>query len=129
VKRIKATGHWSFEIDPEFEVRENEDSVQANAGGRCVYVSSMIVGTAGNPVPAADLRKAAARKLTSGRISHVAEKIQGDAEFRVEGETRWLFGVMCANGTVATCVIDFADPGDAAWAESVWRSLRCDEAG
>ena len=54
MKRIRATGRWSFEIGPEFEVHENEDSVQANAGGRCVYVSSMIVGTTGNPVPAAD---------------------------------------------------------------------------
>lgn len=126
LKRVRATGDWSFAVGPEFEVVDNGDSVQAVHGNRIVYVSSIEVG--GN-APATALRKSVARNLGSGpRLAHVGDSVQGDAELRHEGEVRRLFGTMCSPGTVATCVVDFQEATDELWAESVWRSLLCNDA-
>ena len=123
--RVSATGAWTFEIGSEFELLDNGDSVQALHGDRVVFVSSLRVGTSEAPVPAAEVRSAAAKRLRSGEhLSHVGLSVQGDAEVRPDGDTWRLDGTMCADGTVATCVIEFLE-GDQPWAVSVWRSLRC----
>lgn len=127
--RVPATGGWTFIIGSEFEVRDNGDSVQAVHGNRVAYVSSLRVGTPDAPVPAATIRSTAASHLGSGeRISHVDHSVQGDAEIRLDEGVSRLHGIMCADGTVATCVIDFPASADRAWAVAVWRSLRCDGA-
>ena len=129
VNRVRATGGWTFTVGPEFELLDNGDSIQAVHGDRVVYVSSMKAGFPAGPDSAAALREIAARSFGAGpRLAHVGESVQGDAEFRHEGDTTRLFGTMCAPGTVATCVVDFKETGDGAWAETVWRSLLCDDA-
>jgi len=123
--RIALTGSWSILIGAEFEVVNNGDSVQAVAGERTVYVSSLQVG-APVPVPGDQLRAVASRRLGAGeRISHAVSACQGDATVSRVGDKWRLEGTMCADGTVATCMVDFNAAEDRAWAESVWRSLEC----
>jgi len=124
--RIALTGSWSISIGAEFEVVRNGDSVQAVSGERVIYVSSLQVGAPGQPVPGNQLRAVTSRRLGAGeRISHAVGPCQGDATVSRVGDKWRLEGAMCADGTVATCVIDFRADEDRAWAESTWQSLHC----
>lgn len=126
--RVPATGKWSLEIGPEFELIDNGDSVQAVHEDRVVYVSSIFIGTAEAGVPVAQLRAATAKRLGSGeRVSHLEQAHQGDAEVTPDDAGWRLQGTMCADGTVATCVIQFRDRAEQDWAISVWSSLRWDD--
>jgi len=129
--RIALTGSWSISIGAEFEIVNNGDSMQAVSGERVVYVSSLQVGAPGRQlVPGDQLRAVTARRLGAGeRISHIASRCQGDATVSRVGDKWRLEGAMCADGTVATCVIDFRAAEDRAWAESIWRSLYCQPGG
>jgi len=123
--RVPATGGWTFVIGPEFELLDNGDSVQAIHDGRVVYVSSFRVGTPEIPVRVAQIRATTATSFTAGeRLSHVAESVQGDAAIQRDTDAWRLRGIMCADGTYATCTIDFESTGDRIWAVDVWRSLR-----
>jgi len=125
--RLRGTGGWTLLVGPGFEVRDNGDSVQAVAGDRIVYLSSLRIGAPGAAVPAARIRALVAARLGPGeRLSHVGPSVQGDAEIRSKGDAWQLTGSMCADGTVATCVIDFRASSDRSWAISVWQSLLCD---
>lgn len=125
-ERVRATGPWSFVIGPEFELIDNGDSVQAAAGQRVVYISSKSVSSKGVPVNTAEIRATAARSFDSGAVlAHVAETEEGDAQIRQESDSLRLYGTMCSEGTIATCVIDFPDRDDEPWAISVWKSLAC----
>ena len=124
---MNGPGGWTFDIDAEFQLIDNGDSMQAVAGSRALYVSAMRV-TAANAAPtAAELRATASRSLRSReRLAHHGSAVEGEAEIRRDGDSFALHGVMCAAGTIATCVISFDAPQEAAWAESVWRSLTHD---
>jgi hypothetical protein len=125
--KVLATGRWAFLVGAEFEVVDNGDSVQAVHGERVVYVSSLSVGSVGGLVPAGQIRAGAASRFGSGeRFSHVGESVQGDAELFLDGGIWHLRGTMCADGTVATCMIDLPTTDDLDWAVAVWQSLRCD---
>ena len=125
--RVAATGGWTFLIGREFERLDNGDSVQAVHDTRVVYVSSLRVGKSDRLPPAAELRAAAARRLGPGeRVVHTGRSVQGDAEIRQERDAWRLRGTMCADGTVATCAIDFQSPEDRSWAVEVWKSLQWD---
>jgi hypothetical protein len=125
--KVSAMGGWTFVVGSEFEVLDNGDSVQAVDGKRIVYVSSLRVGKPEAPVRAARLRATAAGQFGTGeRFSHVGESVQGDAEASFEGATWHLSGTMCADGTVATCLIDFPTSEGLAWAIAVWKSLLCE---
>jgi len=126
--RVSATGPWTFLIGPEFEMIHNGDSVQAVHGTRGVFVSSLQVGRPEQPALADEIRKTAVRRLGSGeRLSHVGQSVQGDAEIHSDGDAWCLYGIMCSDGSLATCVIDFQDSDDRAWAVSVWKSLLCEK--
>jgi hypothetical protein len=128
-KKVIATGGWTFIVEPQFEVLDNGDSVQAVHGNRIVYVSSLRVGGPEWVVPAAQRRATAATRIVGfgERFAHVGDSVQGDAEVFADGDTWRLRGVMCADGTVATCMIDFRYPSEQTWAVSVWKSLACTE--
>src|SRR5262245_30722659 len=127
--KVSATGDWTFVVGSEFEVIDNGDSVQAVDGRRIVYVSSLRVGGPEAVVPAAQLRATAARRFGTGeRFAHVGESVEGDAEAFLEGGTWHLRGIMCADGTVATCFIDFPTSAELGWALAVWKSLLCEVA-
>jgi hypothetical protein len=123
--RIPTTGHWSISVPRHFRVVDNGDSWQAHQGERIVYVSSLAVQDVGSPVTPDALCVTAARAFAEGgeRHSHSAGSIRGVAEIRREADHWQLKGFMCADGTVATCVIDYASPQDREWALAVWRSL------
>lgn len=122
--KVSATGGWTFVVGSEFEVLDNGDSVQAVHGKRAVYVSSLSIG---GPMPAAQLRVTAAKRLGSGeRFSHEEESVVGDAELFLDGGALRLRGTMCADGTLAACSIDFGRPEELDWAVAVWKSLRCE---
>jgi hypothetical protein len=126
-KRVRAPGGWTVAIGSEFELRDNRDSLQAVHEERIVYVSSMRVGLPGVHLPAEKLRAAAAARLGAGeRLSHIGPSVQGDAEVSPNGDAWRLKGTMCANGSMATCLIDFHAANDRSWAISVWTSLLCD---
>ncbi len=120
--KVAATGEWTFVVGSEFEVIDNGDSVQAVDGRRVVYVGSLRVGGPDASVPAAQLRATASRNFGTGeRFAHVGESVQGDAEAFMEGGAWRVRGIMCATGTVATCVIDFPTYEELAWALAVWK--------
>jgi hypothetical protein len=122
--KVTGPSGWSFQIDVEYRLIDNGDSVQAVAGDRVVYLSALHVDTPSGKPSAVQLRRVASRSLRSNQqISHVASGVEGDAEIRNEKGSVALHGYMCATGTVATCVISFLAPDDGVWAESVWRSL------
>jgi hypothetical protein len=114
-------------VGPDFEVVDNGDSVQAIHGNRVVYLSSLRVGASGSPLPAAKIRAMTLASLEAGeRLSHIGHSVLGDAEIRPGGGGWQLSGTMCANGSLATCVVNFHAQSDRAWAISAWRSLLCD---
>ena len=122
--QVAGPGSWRFNLDAEFQLIDNGDSVQAVAGDRVVYVSAMRVGAVAEVPSAAQLRMTASRTLRSSeRMSHAAGGVEGEAEVRREADSFALHGFMCAPGAIATCVISFRRPGQAEWAESLWRSL------
>jgi hypothetical protein len=126
-KRTPTVGEWTILLPPTFETIDNGDSWQAYSGQRVFYVSSLRVGQPGAPrTPAEVLRVTAARSLSgraARRLSHEHRVVAGDAEIRAEGKAWQLKGFMCADGVVATCVADYANPDDEAWAVAMWESL------
>lgn len=126
-KKVFATGGWTFIVEPQFELLDNGDSVQAVHGNRIVYISSLRVGGPECPVPAAQLRATAATRMVwyGKHFAHVGDSVQGDADVFADGDKWCLHGIMCADGSVATCTINFCDPAEQAWAVAVWKSLAC----
>ena len=126
-KRTPTVGEWTILLPPAFETIDNGDSWQAYSGERVIYVSSLLVSDPGAPpIPAAELRVTVARAFSeqaTRRLSHEHGAVGGDAEIRAEGKAWQLKGFMCADGVVATCVADYANPQDEAWAVAMWESL------
>ena len=122
--QVKGPGKWRLDLGKEFRVIDNGDSIQAVAGDRVVYLSAMQISSGTRVPTAAEVRATASRSLRSSeRMSHRGHAVEGEAEIRRDAESLSLHGVMCASGALATCVISFKAAEDAAWAESVWRSL------
>ncbi len=126
-RRTPTVGEWTILLPPEFETIGNGDSWQAHSGGRVFYVSSLRAGNRGaSRTPAAALRATAVRtfpKQVARRLNHEHGTVCGDAEIRPENQAWQLKGFMCADGVVASCVADYRDPDDEAWAVSMWESL------
>ena len=126
-QRTPTVGEWTILLSPAFKTIDNGDSWQAYSGDRVIYVSSLCVGDPnGRRTPAKALRAAAARTFTEPnlrRLSHDHGAVYGDAEIRLEGTVWRLRGHMCADGVVATCVVDYPRQQDEAWAVATWESL------
>ncbi|HEY4216847.1 MAG TPA: hypothetical protein VGM67_06890 [Gemmatimonadaceae bacterium] len=117
-------GGWRVDLDAEFRLIDNGDSIQAVAGDRVAYLSATRVGDPTGPPAAAQLRRIVSRTMQSAeRFQHSEPTVEGEAEIRGEPDSFALHGFMCAAGSLATCVISFGKPQDAAWAQTVWRSL------
>lgn len=128
-RRIRATGDWSVLVPGDFEIIDNGDSVQAHKEGRIVYVGSLMVrDRRGEKIPAETSCATLAGKMMAStpahqRLSFAEGARRGEAHVGPR-EGRWqLKGVVCAAGTVATCVIDFPHQRDQAWAIATWKSL------
>lgn len=63
--RVMGPGRWRFNLDVEFQLIDNGDSIQAVAGDRVMYVSSVRVGAVAGAPSAAQLRPTASRTLRS----------------------------------------------------------------
>ena len=127
-KHCQATPSWSIFVPTDFVEVHNADSWQAHAGPRIVYVSSMKVANGENRAPAAALRVMAARKLAPPseveRYPRDEVEVQGDAQITSSATGFELKGFACADGNVATCVINFDHDDDRDWAIATWRSLQ-----
>jgi hypothetical protein len=128
LKHCQATPSWKISVPVSFVEIDNGDSWQAHADTRVVFVSSMKVVSAGTPVPASALRATAARRLgpdpEGGRYDLEGSDVQGDAQIVRKTEGLELKGFACADGIVATCVINFDRDDQREWAVATWRSLR-----
>ena len=126
-RRVSAAGKWTIAIPTHFEQIDNQDSWQAYAGSRVIYVSALTVRESdGMLTPIESLRTTAVRTLagSSGlRLTHSVDSLHGEAEVNREGAAWQLKGYMCAVGTIATCVVDYPMEEDFAWAVTTWRSL------
>lgn len=123
--RITATADWTIALDEGFAVLDAGDAFQAHKDGVVVYVSSVAIESHdGTPPGAEALLVAAARVLRAPeRYRCEGPETVGEAQL-VEEQDGWrLRGVMCAAGTVATCVIDIPGEGQAEWALAAWGSL------
>ncbi len=129
VGAVRTTGCWTVSVGPEFKFIINNDSWQAVHEARIVYVSSLAVTARdGGRTPSRELRVRAKANLKPGdHFSCEDAQVQGDATIYRLGDGWQLRGTMCADGTVAMCVIDFRDERHRDWALSVWRSLSCKE--
>ncbi len=122
--RIHQFGNWSFLIGAEFEEFNNGDSIQMVNGTRVVHISSLRVGSAEKPASMDQIRAIVAKRFSTGEhLTHTCDSLQGDAFINMKGDAWLLQGTMCADGTIATCVIDFQKPEDRTWAIDVWKSL------
>lgn len=122
--RIHQFGNWSFLVGAEFVELNNGDSVQMVNGTRVVHISSLRVGSAEKPASMDQIRAIVAKRLDTGEhLTIISESLQGDAVISMKGDAWLLQGTMCADGTVATCVINFQKPEDRSWAIDVWKSL------
>jgi hypothetical protein len=122
--RIHEFGNWSFLIGAEFEEFNNGDSIQVVNGTRVVHISSLRIGSAEKPASMAQIRAIVAKRFGTGEhLTYISDSLQGDAFINIKGDTWLLQGTMCADGTVATCIINFQGPEDRSWAIDVWKSL------
>jgi hypothetical protein len=128
LKRCQATPSWTICVPFAFTEIDNGDSWQARAHSTVVYVSSMKVADGASPVRAVALREIAVRKLASHPEveRHTLEEsaVQGDTQIFATATGFKLKGFACMDGSVATCVIDFAQEADRKWAIDTWKSLR-----
>ncbi len=126
-QRVPTVGRWTILLPRGFQVVNNGDTLQAYSGARVIFVSAMsIADPAGRPMAAMALRGAAAEALTTmtgEAYSQEGEEVCGDAKIFPDGTAWRLQGYKCATGSLATCVIDYVDERDRAWAEASWQSL------
>jgi len=128
LKDCRASGNWLVSVPAEFEEVNNGDSWQARAGGRIVYVSSLMVLESGTPVPPESLCASASEKLVpapDAQRHHFAVGGRvGEVQIARTATGYQLQGSMCVAGRVALCVIDFASADERDWALSTWKSIR-----
>ena len=128
-KHCRATGDWTIAVPTEFAMELDDDSWMAYEGDRCVYVASVAVRADGRDPLARSLYESASKKLAPAtaeieRFSHDEAGLVGGAQIRRDGDRFELKGLMCADGSVATCAIWFVRAEHRDWALATWRSLR-----
>ena len=77
-------------------------------------------------MPAKSLSLIAKKKLINSNYSTIdfeKSELYGNAVIIKNGNGYQLKGFVCALGSIATCLIDFEIPEDAAWARDTWESL------
>ena len=125
--RTVTMGAWSVLVAPGFQTIDNGDSWQAYCDSRVVYVSSLAVETPdGIKTPKEAIRAAATKRFAlpaQGRLIRENSGLCGEAEIARDGAVLRLKGFMCVDGSVATCVIDYAEEQDKDWAIRTWESL------
>jgi hypothetical protein len=128
VKQCRATGSWAILVPANFEEVNNDDSWQAHADTRFVYVSSIKVGGEDSPVPVASLRTTVSLKLAPSseveRHQFAESGVEGEAQITSTKAGLELKGFTCVDGCVATCVISFEQSQHRDWALATWKSLR-----
>jgi hypothetical protein len=131
-KRCAATPSWSIAVPVQFSEINNSDSWQATADTRCVYVSSIKVGGGDKgPPPASALCAASSSTLgkapSAERLRFEQSAMVGAAAIQHLDIGFELRAVMCVDGCVATCVINFENHEHRNWAIETWQSLRAVE--
>lgn len=129
LRRVDITGDWTMEIDDGFTAVVTGDQVTFADATRKVAVSSIRVDTpAGDAQPADQIRASLGPKLEADdvveRTSLSVGHLRGEAVIARQDERWSLRGFVAANGSVASCMIDFDHEADTAWAKETFRSLR-----
>ena len=126
--RVGTHGSWTADVPEGLTQLDNGDSWQAYDERIVVYVSSLqIAGPDGVGPTRTEIAAVAASDVPSGgdaeRLSFDSGTVIGQAAVApAEGGWR-LTGYAAADGTLATCVVDFAHPDDRDHVEGIWRSL------
>jgi hypothetical protein len=125
--RTGTMGAWSVLLAPGFRTIDNGDSWQAYRDSRVVYVSSLAVEEPdGSKTPKEAIRVAATRRFALPEPEWLIRdnpRLCGVAEIAPDGAVLRLKGFMCVDGSIATCVIDYAEQRDKDWAIRTWESL------
>jgi hypothetical protein len=118
-------------VPVQFREINNGDSWQSTADTRTVYVSSMKVGGGKVPPSASALCAASSKTLgqtpEADRLRFEQADVVGAAGIQNLDRGFALRGVMCVDGCVATCVINFENHNHRDWAIATWQSLRAVE--
>jgi hypothetical protein len=128
--RVPTNGSWTADIPEGLTRIDNGDSWQAHDERIVVYVSSLsIPDQLGGKRPRTEIAAVAADSMSASTeaeyLSYDNGVVVGHAAVGpAEGGWR-LTGNTAADGTLATCIIDFADPDDRDRVEGIWRSLYC----
>ena len=126
--RVPAKGSWTVDIPESMTQVDNGDSWQAHGGQIVVYVSSLSIPDGrGGKRPLAEIAAAAADKVPASeeadRLSYDNGVVIGHVSVGPTDGGWRLTGYTAAEGTLATCVVDFAHLEDRGRAEGIWRSL------
>ncbi len=128
--RVPTKGSWTVDIPEGLTHVDNGDSWQAYDERMVVYVSSLsIPDELGSQRPRAGIAAVAAEEVAACEeadyLSYDNGVVIGHAAVGPADDGCRLNGYAAADGTLATCVIDFVDPNDRAQVEGIWRSLYC----
>ena len=128
--RVPTKGSWTVEVPDGMKQVDNGDSWQAFDDQIVVYVSSMsIPGRHGGTAPRAEIAAVLAKNAPASaqveRLSYDTGLVIGLAEVSPADGAWRLNGNAVVDGTLATCVIDFADSTHRDRVEAIWRSLYC----
>jgi hypothetical protein len=128
--RVPAKGSWTVDIPEGMTRIDNGDSWQAYDKQVVIYVSSLSVfDQRGAKRPRAEIAAGAADKVPTSaevdRLSYDNGVVVGHAALGPADGGWRLTGLTAADGTLATCVIDFVDLDDREQVEGIWRSLYC----
>ena len=128
--RVPTKGSWTVDIPEGLTRIDNGDSWQAYDERVVVYVSTLsIADELGGRRTRAEIAVVAANKVPASaeaeRLSHDNGVVIGHASVGPADGGWRLTGYTAADGTLATCVIDFVDLDDRSQAEGIWRSLYC----
>jgi hypothetical protein len=126
--RVPTKGSWTVVIPEGMTQVDNGDSWQAHGGQIVVYVSSLSIPDGrGGRRPRAEIAAVAANKVPASeeadRLSSDNGVVIGHASVGPTDGGWRLTGYTAAEGTLATCVVDFAHLEDRGRVEGIWRSL------
>ena len=128
--RVPAKGSWTVDIPEGMTRIDNGDSWQAYDERVVVYVSSLSTpDELGGKRARAEIAAVAAAKVPASaeldRLSYDNGVVIGHAAVGPADSGWRLTGSAATDGTLVTCIIDFAHLDDRDQVEGIWRSLYC----
>jgi hypothetical protein len=128
LRQCAATPSWTISVPAHFRETRNPDSWQASDGQtRTIYVSAMKVEGA-EAIPLENVCAFASQSLAP---PHEAERhrlelpgLVGEAHLKSVEVGFEFRGLVCAPGSIVTCLINFSSEQFRQWSLATWQSLR-----